>query len=277
MGDTVAFSVQGIGSLPLAYQWLKDGTEIAGATSATLTLEGVQKGDEADYTVRISNTAGNVTSTAASLLVYEPIPDLFSTGLDSNRAPLADGAIDPHYTLIQNPDVESTEAIVEDTTVFPISDGTWLPVSATSKWIGPRFNTAESAVGVYIYRTTFDLTGRDPSTVIIEGRWSTDNAGNEIRVNGVATANPPNTGFNLWTPFTILGTEVNLVAGVNTIDFVVENVAAIGYTGLRVEILHSNVNLPAGVAPAILTHPLSQIVAEGSTVTLVANASGSAP
>lgn len=277
VGDTVAFSVQGIGSLPLAYQWLKDGTEIAGATSATLTLEGVQKGDEADYTVRISNTAGNVTSTAASLLVYEPIPDLFSTGLDSNRAPLADGAIDPHYTLIQNPDVESTEAIVEDTTVFPISDGTWLPVSATSKWIGPRFNTAESAVGVYIYRTTFDLTGRDPSTVIIEGRWSTDNAGNEIRVNGVATANPPNTGFNLWTPFTILGTEVNLVAGVNTIDFVVENVAAIGYTGLRVEILHSNVNLPAGVAPAILTHPLSQIVAEGSTVTLVANASGSAP
>jgi hypothetical protein len=132
-------------------------------------------------------------------------------------------------------------------------------------------------VGVYIYRTSFDLTDRDPSTVIIEGRWSTDNVGNEIRVNGVATANRPNTGFNVWTPFTIRGTEVALVAGLNTIDFVVENVQDPGYTGLRAEILHSNVRIPPSVPPEILTHPLSQTVVEGSTVTLVASASGSAP
>ncbi len=277
VGDTVSFSVQAIGSLPLAYQWLKDGQEIAGATGVTLTLSGIQKGDEGAYSVRVSNSTGPVTSSAATLTVYEPIPDLYSTGLDNARAPLADGTVDPHYTMIENPDVQSTDAIVEDTSVFPIVDGTWFPVSPTSKWIGPRFNTAASAVGIYIYRTSFDLTDRDPSTVIIEGRWATDNAGNEIRVNGVATANAPNTGFNVWTPFTIRGTEVNLVAGVNTIDFVVENVAAIGYTGLRVEILHSNVDVPPGKAPEIILHPLTQTVVEGSTVTLSANASGSAP
>ena len=43
------------------------------------------------------------------------------------------------------------------------------------------------------------------------------------------------------------------MAGVNTIDFVVENVAAIGYTGLRAEILRSNVRIPPGVPPEILT------------------------
>ncbi|HOB97542.1 MAG TPA: immunoglobulin domain-containing protein [Verrucomicrobiota bacterium] len=277
VGDTATFSVQGIGSLPLAYQWFKNGDEIAGATGATLTLSNVQKVDEGAYSARVNNSVGPATSAAAALEVYEPIPDLYSTGLDDARAPLADGAVDPHYTLIQNPDVQSTDAIVQDTTVFPISDGTWLPASSTSKWIGPRFNTAASAVGIFVYRTTFDLTERDPSTVIIEGRWSTDNAGNEILVNGVATANAPNTGFNLWTPFTIRGTEVNLVAGLNTIDFVVENVAAIGYTGLRVEILHSNVDVPPGKAPEIILHPLSQTVVEGSTVTLTANCVGTAP
>lgn len=277
VGDTASFSVQGIGSLPLAYQWLKNGEEIAGATGATLTLSNVQKGDEAAYSARVSNSAGPVTSAAADLTVYEPIPDLYSTGLDDARAPLADGAVDPHYTLIENPDVQSTDAIVQDTSVFPISDGTWLPVSSTSKWIGPKFNTVDSAVGIFVYRTTFDITDRDPSTVIIEGRWSTDNAGNEIRVNGVATANAPNTGFNLWTPFAIKGTEVDLVAGVNTIDFVVENVAAIGYTGLRAEILHSNVAVPPGKAPEIILHPLGQTVVEGATVILSANCVGTAP
>lgn len=277
VGGTASFSVQGIGSLPLVYQWFKNGEEIAGGTGATLTLSNVQKADEAAYSARVSNSAGPVTSAAANLTVYEPIPDLYSTGLDDARAPLADGAVDPHYTLIENPDVQSTDAIVQDTSVFPISTGTWLPASSTSKWIGPKFNTVDSAVGIFVYRTTFDITGRDPSTVIIEGRWSTDNVGNEIRVNGVATANAPNTGFNLWTPFTIRGTDVDLVAGVNTIDFVVENVQDVGYTGLRVEIIRSNVTIPPGVAPEILIHPLSQTVPEGSTVTLVGNAQGSAP
>lgn len=277
IGDTVTYSVQAIGSLPLAYQWFKNGAEIAGATGATLTLSNVQKVDEGAYSARVNNSVGPVTSAAADLNVYEPIPDLYSTGLNDARSPLADGAVDPHYTLIENPDVQSTDAIAQDTTVFPISDGTWMAASSTSKWIGPRFNTAESAVGIFVYRTTIDLTDRDPSTVIIEGRWLTDNAGNEIRVNGVATANPPNGAFNAWTSFVIRGTEVDLVAGVNTIDFVVENVAAIGYTGLRVEIIRSNVTIPPGVAPEILTHPLGQTVAEGSTVTLIGNAQGSAP
>lgn len=276
-GDTASLFVRGIGSLPLAYQWLKNGQEISGATTDTLTLAGVLKGDEGDYSVRLSNAAGTVTSSVAALTVHEAVPGLFSTGLNEARGLLADNSVDAHYNLIENPDVQSTDAIVEDTTVFPISDGTWLAPTLTSKWIGPRFNTVASAVGVYVYRVTIDLTNRDPKTVDIEGAWSADNVGTEIRVNGVATSNPPSGGFNAWTPFTLKGTDVAFVAGINTIDFVVENQAAVGYTGLRVVITRNNAPVPSGTAPQIVTHPLGQTVAEGSTVTLSANASGSAP
>jgi hypothetical protein len=277
VGDTTTFSAQGIGTLPLSYQWLKNGVEITGATGPTLTLSNIQKPDEADYSVCVTNEFGKVTSPAGHLTVYEPIPDLYNTGVDNNRNVLPDGAVDPHYRLIENPDTGSADAIVEDSTVFPIVAGPWVANNSISKWIGPRLNTSASAVGFYTYRTVIVLEDRDPSTLVIEGQWSTDNAGREIRVNGVATSNPQNPGFNVYTPFTIYGTNANFVNGTNTIDFIVENVAAIGYTGLRVQIIRSNLRIPPGVAPEILTQPISQKVAEGETVTFVAAARGTAP
>jgi len=53
-----------------------------------------------------------------------------------------------------------------------------------------------------------------------------------------------------------------LTAGANTIDFIVENVDAIGYTGLRVEFLQSN-SLPAGSAG-----PTLQITRNGNALTI---------
>ncbi|MED4420313.1 immunoglobulin domain-containing protein, partial [Schinkia azotoformans] len=57
------------GDAPLSYQWKKDGTDIAGATSASLTINNAQESDEGSYTVVVSNGAGNVISTAATLTV----------------------------------------------------------------------------------------------------------------------------------------------------------------------------------------------------------------
>jgi hypothetical protein len=39
----------------------------------------------------------------------------------------------------------------------------------------------------YIYETTFDVTGFDPSTVRLIGRWATDNEGVNILINGIST------------------------------------------------------------------------------------------
>lgn len=73
-GTTVSFSV-GLASnnLTPSYQWLRNGTAIAGATGATLTLSAITASDQADYAVRVSNTApsGSVTSLAARLTVTE--------------------------------------------------------------------------------------------------------------------------------------------------------------------------------------------------------------
>jgi len=273
VADSASFWAQGVGSPPLAYQWLKNGADLADATTPVLTLDNIQKPAEADYSLRITNNFGSVTSAAAHLTVYEPIPDLFNTGVDSNRVAVADGATDPHYQIIVNPDTGSTDAIVEDSTVFPISTGAWLADTATSRWIGPQFNTVGSAGGSYTYRIVIDLTDRDPSTLVIQGQWASDNAGQDIQVNGHSTGNPKSLGMTYYTGFAIYGTNTSLnwVAGPNNLDFIVQN-DALGYTGLRVEIIRSNLRIPPGIPPTITTPPVSQTAVVGDTITFTAAA-----
>ncbi|MBI5770412.1 MAG: immunoglobulin domain-containing protein [Verrucomicrobia bacterium] len=53
--------------LPLTYQWRKNGVNLPGATSATYTLPAYATGDAGAYDVILSNSAGSVTSPAASV------------------------------------------------------------------------------------------------------------------------------------------------------------------------------------------------------------------
>lgn len=69
-GATAMFSVVAAGGGTLAYQWEKNGAAVAGATSASYTTPPTVAGDSgASFTVVVSNSAGQVTSSAATLTV----------------------------------------------------------------------------------------------------------------------------------------------------------------------------------------------------------------
>jgi len=71
-GSTATFSVTATGSAPLAYQWFFQGsTALPGATNATLVLTNVLTNNAGAYQVRVTNSAGLVTSSSASLTVLE--------------------------------------------------------------------------------------------------------------------------------------------------------------------------------------------------------------
>lgn len=66
-GGAATFTVNATGT-GLSYQWKKNGTDIAGATSATYTTPAATYSDSgAQYTVAVSNAGGSVTSSAAQL------------------------------------------------------------------------------------------------------------------------------------------------------------------------------------------------------------------
>jgi len=70
VGQTATFTVVATGTAPLSYQWQKNGTAISGATSASYTTAATTSSDNgAQFVVVVSNSAGSVTSNAATLTV----------------------------------------------------------------------------------------------------------------------------------------------------------------------------------------------------------------
>ncbi len=74
-GATTTLSVSASGE-SLSYQWQKGGVAIAGATSATYTISSVSESDAGAYTVKVSNSAGSITSNTAVLTVQQPHPPI---------------------------------------------------------------------------------------------------------------------------------------------------------------------------------------------------------
>ncbi len=69
-GRRARFSVQATGAAPLAYQWKKNGVDIAGATRATYKTPPVTSADNGSvFAVAVSNSGGSVTSNNATLTV----------------------------------------------------------------------------------------------------------------------------------------------------------------------------------------------------------------
>ena len=86
-GGSTTFTAQGEGLGAVQYQWLFDGTNISGATNATLTLTNVQAGQQGNYQVIVSNSYGSITSSIAAFALLST-PVIVSLTQPTNQAPL---------------------------------------------------------------------------------------------------------------------------------------------------------------------------------------------
>ncbi|HWQ91187.1 MAG TPA: immunoglobulin domain-containing protein, partial [Clostridia bacterium] len=79
-GSSVRFTVEAVGTTPMFYQWrfgqtnLSDGGNISGATKPALILGSAGTNDAGEYSVVITNEAGQTTSAVAFLEVEAPLP-----------------------------------------------------------------------------------------------------------------------------------------------------------------------------------------------------------
>jgi len=155
------------------------------------------------------------------------ITTLYSTGVDASGNPLADGAIDSHYT------VNGGSAY---TIGNPGSVG-WVGNTATSSWISNVPNT-DGGSGPFTYHTTFDLTGLNPNTAQITGQLSADDQAT-IYLNGVDVFDGLPTGSSPWSQLESFSISSGFVAGTNTLDIDVPNNIQTpddGPTGLQVNL-----------------------------------------
>jgi len=85
-GSSVTLTVQATNAAPLAYQWALNGLSISGATSSAYSISGAQASDAGSYVVVVANSAYNVPSSTA-VLVVQPILALDPSGVLSWTGP----------------------------------------------------------------------------------------------------------------------------------------------------------------------------------------------
>ncbi len=91
-GGTVTFTASATGAAPVSYQWRKNGANLAGATTDSLTLSNIQGSDAATYGVLATDANGSTPSAAASLTVLSGIAPYIISQTTSIVAPLGASA-----------------------------------------------------------------------------------------------------------------------------------------------------------------------------------------
>jgi hypothetical protein len=282
-GQTATFTVAATGAAPLSYQWKKNGASISGATSSSYTTPTTTSSDNgAQFTVVVSNSAGSVTSNAATLTVNaaavaptittQPASQTVTAGQTATfmvaatgTAPLGyqwkkngasiSGATSSSYTT---PTTTSSDNGAQFTVVVSNSAGNATSNAATltvnAATVAPSITTQPASQTVTAGQTatfTVAATGAAP----LSYQWKKN--GTAIRrATGSSYTTPATTSSDNGAQFTVV---VSNSAGNAT-----SNAATL------------TVNT-ATVAPSITTQPASQTVTAGQTATFTVAATGTAP
>jgi hypothetical protein len=177
---------------------------------------------------------------AASGIAQAGTIAIYSTGFSSTGTNLLEGQHDGNWTITSKPGGGTSVPFVTNGYFPPpltfLNSGPfaagWIGDSLASAWISPRATESGSsdASGNYTYQESFYLDPAFFTTAVIAGQWAADNTG-DIFINGTQVilgqdgSIPLGTtgAFNHFTSFTLNFANAGFVAGMNTIQFVVNN------------------------------------------------------
>lgn len=276
----VTFSVTATGTAPLSYQWFKDGSPIAGASTSVFSLAAAKVADAGSYTVRVSNAAGSETSAPAVLVVQvpptvpviitQPSPVTSSVGAPASFSVVADGAPPLKYQWRQGSSV--VPGANQPTLVIgnvQLTDGGNYTVTITN-----ALGTLTSAPA----RLTVLIPSLPPLVLSQPANVTTTVGGTavfDVIVRGTAPLSYQWRKDGVALPGATLPTlTLKNVQDADAGGYSVEITNALGSDVSATAKLTVN---PVPTLPKIDVAPVARTVTEGATVSLSVTASGSGP
>ena len=277
VGQTATFSVIGTGGGTITYQWKKNGTDIADATTSTYTTPATSMADtDAVFTVVVSNAAGSVTSAEASLTVTaeavkpsitgQPFAKPITAGQTATFTVEATGTSPLRYQWKKN----GTD-IADATTSTYTTPATSLADSGTeySVVVSNDVGTATSSVGILTVTSVPIISTQPAAKTVTAGETAT------FSVTAAGTA-------PLSYQWKKGGTDIS---GATSSSYTTP-ATSLADSGTAYSVVVSNelgtatseaVSLTVTMAPVITTQPVANTVDPGATATFSVTATGTAP
>ena len=303
-GATASFTVSATGTLPLAYQWRRNGTNLTAATASNYSQTNVTTNDAGSYSVVISNAVDVVTSADAVLTVVvdsgtviaqwdfnSPTPD--GTTTTGTLAP-STGSGSASYLGGTKPagttdfasgsgsaDPNSSDNSAWNTSTYPASSagnksaGVKFTASTAGKQnINIRWDQKQSTTGSKYFRLRYTTNGTDfidfPTAVSVAGTTF------ESKTNSLAgfssVNDNPNFAFQIVAEFESTAARTanaNYVGASGTY-------ASTGTARFDMVTIYGN-PIPTATPPNITAQPASQTANQGASATFSVLVTGTAP
>lgn len=199
-GVNASFSVVATGIPDPTYQWMKDGSNLVSGTSATLTISNALAGDAGVYSVILSNAAGSVTSSNATLTVVGTGPSASFTASPTNGVELL--TVTFTDTSTGSPNITLFWDFGDSTTATNAGGASFLHAYAAGTYSVTL--TASNAFGA-----NSTLVSNNLITVITAfQKWQLDHFGCTNCANAAAAADPDGDGQKNQAEF-LAGTDPN--------------------------------------------------------------------
>lgn len=274
LGQQATFIVEATGTQPLSYQWLKNETEISGATSATyLTPPATIADSNAEFRCRVSNLVGTVNGPINHLIVHtpagittQPVDTTVATGQTARFTVAATGVTPITYQWFKN-DVEVQGGVF---TTFTVS-------SALKSDSGATFKCRVTNPGGIVFSNTARLRVLDSPAIVTQPAHDSLLAGTVASFSIVASGAVPlsyqwqRNGVNIngATAATYNTSTVTLADSGSWFRCIVSN--AVG------TVTSNPAYLIVMVAPTITGQPQNKIVSPGQTASFLVSFKGSFP
>jgi len=285
-GSNANLFVLADGATPLAYQWFRDGIQIAGATNSNYAVTSARSTNVGNYSVVLTNAYGSFTSIVVPLNVVAPVARVIDVAITAPTTSkvgfAATGVTSNDYwnAFMNNNGVITNLAYMDGT---PSGAAITVPTGMKEGYNG----ASDPMYGLACYQQAdivMTVTNLPPATYDLylygHGSLNDQNSIFEVGVPSVsygseATTNGPGWIYSAWLEGVqyVEFTNVSVDTG-QTLTITAEPGAS-GYafvSGLQI--------VPAGPpspAAAIVTEPPALIVSQASNATFTVLAEGSAP
>jgi hypothetical protein len=271
VSGSVTFQVAASGTATLNYQWWFNGTNAVGTNGNTLNLSAVQTSQAGGYTVVVTNSAGSVTSTVATLTVGVPPaitqqPASLKVGQGQNASfnVASSGSAPVSYQWRFN-----------GTTITGATSSSYSVLGATVSNGGAYDAIASNSYGS-ITSAVAQLTVLVPPTITNQPTNQTVPAGSTVNFQ-VAASGTAALSYQWWFNGTnAVGSDTNVLTLSNVLSAqagAYSVVAANGIGSATSSVAMLTVLLP----PTITTQPTNQTVMVGANVSFYASATGTGP